>query len=276
MGMGLGSAVGWLWERAHRSRRTVRPDQPDGVGAQTRAGMDDASVATAPRAHAPVAATPGVSRPPSAAPSPPIPLAAGVPESKTLVIIFGPPAVGKMTVGDALAKRTGLRLFHNHHTIDLALRFFEFGTPPFHRLVSEFRTRIFEEVAASALPGMVFTYVWAFESESDTRFVERVSGIFRSRGADVYLVELEATQAERLRRNETEFRLAEKPPKRDVVRSRAQLLELDAKHRLNSGDELTGRADYMRIDNTTLSADEVAERIIQRFGIPVSAAMETV
>jgi hypothetical protein len=124
--------------------------------------------------------------------------------------------------------------------------------------------------------GLVFTYVWAFESESDARFVERVSAIFRSRGADVYLVELEATQDERLRRNETEFRLAEKPPKRDLAKSRAQLLELDAKHRLNSADELAGRPDYMRIDNTALSADEVAERVIQRFGIPVSAAMETV
>ncbi|MEO6875756.1 MAG: shikimate kinase, partial [Opitutaceae bacterium] len=36
-----------------------------------------------------------------------------------LVFIVGAPAVGKMTVGDALAKRTGLRLFHNHLTIDL-------------------------------------------------------------------------------------------------------------------------------------------------------------
>jgi 2-phosphoglycerate kinase len=53
----------------------------------------------------------------------------------TLVFIVGPPAVGKMTVGFALAERTGLRLFHNHQTIELALNFFEFGTPPFGRLV---------------------------------------------------------------------------------------------------------------------------------------------
>ena len=266
MGMGLGSAVGWLWERAHRSRRSVRPDDPAVSGGRPFAPADSATAATMSLARAPVAT--------SASPVPPVALAPA--SSKTLIILFGPPAVGKMTVGDAIARRTGLRLFHNHHTIDLALRFFEFGTPPFDRLVSEFRTRIFEEVAASTLPGMVFTYVWAFDDESDTRYVERVSAIFRSRGADVYLVELEATLDERLRRNETEFRLAEKPSKRDLALSRARLLDLDAKHRLNSDDELTGRPDYMRIDNTALSADEVAERIIQRFGIPVSAAMETV
>lgn len=64
-----------------------------------------------------------------------------------LVMLVGPPAVGKMTVGHELAARTGLRLFHNHQTIDLVLHFFEFGTPPFERLVGEFRRRIFEEVA---------------------------------------------------------------------------------------------------------------------------------
>jgi shikimate kinase len=30
------------------------------------------------------------------------------------VLIFGPQAVGKMTVGQELAKITGLKLFHNH------------------------------------------------------------------------------------------------------------------------------------------------------------------
>jgi hypothetical protein len=179
-----------------------------------------------------------------------------------------------MAVGDALARRTGLRLFHNHISIEPILPFFDYGTPPFRRLSSGFRTRLFEEVAASTLPGMIFTHVWAFEDDSDTRYVERLAAIFRARGADVLLVELEATQAERLRRNETEFRLAEKASKRDVVKSRERLLELDGKHRLNSTDEFTGRPDYLRIDNTQLSADEAADRIIDRFGLRTTT-MET-
>ncbi len=76
-----------------------------------------------------------------------------------LVIVFGPPAVGKMTVGYELAKLTGLKVFHNHMTIEIALNFFDFGQPEFHRLVNEFRKRIFEEVANSNLPGLIFTYV---------------------------------------------------------------------------------------------------------------------
>lgn len=34
------------------------------------------------------------------------------------VLIFGPQAVGKMTVGHEIEKITDLKLFHNHMTID--------------------------------------------------------------------------------------------------------------------------------------------------------------
>lgn len=41
-----------------------------------------------------------------------------------LIILLGPHAVGKMTVGQALSRITGLKLFHNHMTIELLARFF--------------------------------------------------------------------------------------------------------------------------------------------------------
>jgi len=185
-----------------------------------------------------------------------------------MVMIVGPPAVGKMTVGQELAARTGMRLFHNHHTIDLVLRFFEFGTPPFQRLVGEYRRRLFEEVAASDLPGLIFTYVWDFSDPAEGEAAERYVAPFRSRGARVVFIELEATQAERLRRNETPFRLEEKPSKRDVASSREGLLALDAEHQLNSHGEHDERSDYLRLETTDLEAADVAERIIAHFELP--------
>lgn len=184
-----------------------------------------------------------------------------------LIFIIGPPAVGKVAVGHELATRTGLKLFHNHQTIELVLRFFPFGSPPFDRLVREFRRRIFEEVAAADLPGLIFTYVWAFDEPEDGRTVEEFASIFRNRGSRVLFVELEASQSERLRRNETEFRLSEKPSKRDVAASRARLLKLDGDCKLNSTDELAGRSDYLRIDNTELSPAAAADRIIRHFAM---------
>jgi hypothetical protein len=187
--------------------------------------------------------------------------------SPTLVFVVGPPAVGKMTVGYELARLTGLRLFHNHHTIELVLRFFDFGTPPFGRLVQEFRRRIFEEVAASDLPGLIFTYVWAFDDPSDAAAVEEYARPFRERGGRVLFVELEATQAERLRRNETEFRLAEKPSKRDLAASRERLLQNDASYRLNSGGAYDHRPDWLRIHNTSLAPEAVAELVVTHFAL---------
>jgi len=181
-----------------------------------------------------------------------------------LVFIVGPPAVGKMTVGAALAARTGLKLFHNHRTIDLVLPFFAFGSPPFNRLVSEFRRRTLEEVASSDLPGLIFTYVWAFDQSSDDADVEAYSAIFKQRGGAVFYVELQASQEVRLQRNGTEFRLAEKPFKRDLAESRRQLISLD-NYQLDSGSRFDGRADYLRIDNTDLSPEDVADRIIRAF-----------
>lgn len=115
-----------------------------------------------------------------------------------------------MTVGYALERLTGMRLLQNHMTIGLVLRFLESGTPPSGRLVDEFRTRIFEGVAASDLPGLIFTYVWALDHQRDKAFIDTACQVFRAHGADVFFVELWAALGERLWRNETEFRLAEK------------------------------------------------------------------
>jgi hypothetical protein len=74
--------------------------------------------------------------------------------SPRLVFLIGPPAVGKMAVGLELASRTGLRLLHNHMTIDLVSPFFGFGTEPFEALVSSFRHQIVAAVADTSRPNV--------------------------------------------------------------------------------------------------------------------------
>lgn len=189
-------------------------------------------------------------------------------QGRALVIVFGPPAVGKMAVGLELQRLTGLRLFHNHMSVDLALRFFAFGTPPFGRLVRDVRRRVFEEVAASDLPGLVFTFVWSLGDSRDRAFIDELTPIFSQRGAQVCFAELEATQTERLRRNETPLRLAEKAPKRNLVESRAHLIDLDRQHRLNTSGDFFYPDRHLKIENSALEPTAVAERIIDRFRLP--------
>lgn len=63
------------------------------------------------------------------------------------VLIFGPQAVGKMTVGHELEKITDLKLFHNHMTIELLAPYFGFSRDMW-KLVGKFRQYIFELDAA--------------------------------------------------------------------------------------------------------------------------------
>ncbi len=74
----------------------------------------------------------------------------------SLVIIFGPPAVGKATVGRALAEQTGYKLLHNQMTVDLVGGIFDFGTEAFRTLVVEFRQRVVEETARAGV-GLILT-----------------------------------------------------------------------------------------------------------------------
>lgn len=176
------------------------------------------------------------------------------------VLLFGPQAVGKMTVGQALEKRTGLKLFHNHMTIEMLQPYFGFK-PEMWRLSTMFRTEIFKAFSATDQPGMIFTYVWAFDLQEDWDHVAQITEPFEKQGATIYFVELEADLDERLTRNESPHRLAHKPTKRDVDASANELKETFKNHRLNSKEGEIQREHYLRINNTHLDASEVAKRI---------------
>jgi len=151
-----------------------------------------------------------------------------------LLIIFGPQAVGKMTVGHELEKTTDLKLFHNHMTIELVSPFFSYGSESGRRLVNLFRKEIFEEVAKSDLEGLIFTYLWYFDQKSDCDYIDNISNIFESKGATIYFVELEADINTRLNRNKHPHRLSHKPTKRNLDKSEKDLKSSMDKHRLNS------------------------------------------
>ncbi|MFJ2868411.1 hypothetical protein [Kitasatospora sp. NPDC087314] len=186
----------------------------------------------------------------------------------TLLFVIGPAAAGKMTVGGAIAERTGFKLFHNHLTIEPLLRLFPYESPQFQRLNHAFREQIFAEAAASDLPGLVFTLVWDFDDPEDAALVERYAAPFRERGARVLFLELSADQAVRLERNAGESRLAEKASKRDLEWSNGNLVGMDARYRLNSVDDFAHIPDaHLLIDNTHLEPDEVAERAVAHFGL---------
>lgn len=179
-----------------------------------------------------------------------------------LVFIFGDGAVGKMTVGQELAKITDLRLFHNHMTIEPVLAVFgRYDSATVARL----RRVMFEEFAKTDAYGMIFTYMLAFDQPDDVAYIEQVKELFRPYGTSFFHVELFAPAEVRLARNATENRLREKRSKRDVALSNKRLLDEDAKYRLHSlPGEITWE-NYLKIDNTDTPPEEVARIIKETF-----------
>ncbi|WLR42988.1 AAA family ATPase [Bacillus carboniphilus] len=183
------------------------------------------------------------------------------------VLLFGPQAVGKMTIGHHLEEITELKLFHNHMTIELICPFFDFGTPSFNRLVNLFRNEMFKEMAQSQLSGVIFTYVWAFDQQEDWNFINNTCKIFEESGAEIFFVELEAEMEERRIRNQTPHRLAHKPTKRNVEFSDHEVVHSLDQFRLHSYEGEIQQKNYIKINNTHLQPEEVAQIIKETFAL---------
>ena len=181
-----------------------------------------------------------------------------------LVILIGNSAVGKMTVGQELAKITGLRLFHNHMMIEPVLEIFGSWRPD---VTQRLRQVIFEEFAKSDNYGMIFTFMWAFDMPSDWEYIEWVKGIFGLPDEDVYYVELIAPQEVRLERNVTENRLKHKASKRSIEDSNARLLRDDRNWRCESYPGEITHPNYLRIENAQIPAAEAARIIKNHFNL---------
>jgi len=76
-----------------------------------------------------------------------------------LVYLYGPPAVGKLTVAKELPLLTSYRVFHNHLTIDCITPVFEFGSEVFWELVHGSRLAVIEEAARQGVD-LIYTSVY--------------------------------------------------------------------------------------------------------------------
>ena len=186
-----------------------------------------------------------------------------------LLFIFGAHAAGKMTVGQAVSRITPMKLFHNHMTIEPVIELFG----AYNGAVTErLRQVVFEEFVKTDNYGLIFTFIWAFDVPYDEEYVRRLSRMYEEAGAQVDYVELVAPQDVRLVRNRTENRLQHKASKRDVELSEARFLSAESRYRcVSEPGEVVRRLGiaperYLRIDNTELAPDAVADMMARHFG----------
>jgi predicted kinase len=171
------------------------------------------------------------------------------------VLIYGPPAAGKLTVARMLASMYGFRVLDNHVSLDPALRLFDFGTPELAELVERLRVEL---LMAAARAGLDVVSTLVFAHPLDREHVARLVEASESGGATVVFVQL--------------------LPKREVLECRALEPSRAATHKIHDLATL-GRTlerydlttpihdSDLALDNTDMSPAEVAHLITLHAGM---------
>jgi broad-specificity NMP kinase len=175
-----------------------------------------------------------------------------------LVIIYGPPAVGKLTVAKELSKITGYKVFHNHLTVDLVSAIYEFGSKEYKELLTKYRFELLEKAAMNKkIRGLIFTCVYLFKKDDDE--LKKIEHIIEKHNGKVCFVQLITSMAVLKRRIKDESRKKYNKMKR--VRS---LVELMNKYDLI---EPIGFSKSLKIDNTKISPQRAARMIKEHYAL---------
>ena len=190
-----------------------------------------------------------------------------------LIVICGPQAVGKMTVAESLRDKLRYNMMMNHDSIELSDRIFGFATPAQKEFNGFIREKAFE-LAVKHNVDLIFTYVCAFDVPEERDYLTQLKDQFEQSGGHFYFVELSADLETRLARNETPHRMERKPSKRDLAWSRKNILNDAARYRLNSDEDEVWFDNHLKIDNTNLGPDQVADMVISRFQLSANVKDE--
>jgi chloramphenicol 3-O-phosphotransferase len=166
-----------------------------------------------------------------------------------LIFLYGPPAVGKLTVARAIAERRDVRVLHNHVTFDPVAEVLPPGTSTFWATLDKVRVEL---VTAAACEGIDLVYTFVF-APGDERHVDDVVSAYESAGGSVVFVQLVAPPDE-LRRRVCDVSRAAHNKIRDAASLDDVLREHDVYAPIPGRDSLT-------IDVAAISPEEAASRI---------------
>jgi hypothetical protein len=180
-----------------------------------------------------------------------------------LIFIYGAPGTGKLTVAREVSRLTGLKLFHNHLTVDLAASLFEHGSPPYFDYVRHLRIEAFKR-AAKANVDLIFTF-WYSSISSPS--VERYRQVIETAGGEVLFTRLHC------RPEILEQRVTSVSRQNWKISSVQELRDAFAQYPTSFVDAIPGT--QLEIDNSDLEPEVVAEQIIAFFGLEMPSKLET-
>lgn len=109
------------------------------------------------------------------------------------IILYGPPAAGKLTLATELSKQTGFGVVHNHLSNNLVREVFPYGHPEFSRLALQIRTQLLEAAAKARIDGLISTLVYA-RSTIDDKILDHWRRMVAKQGGETHFVRLHCAE----------------------------------------------------------------------------------
>jgi AAA domain len=174
-----------------------------------------------------------------------------------VVVLYGPPGVGKLTVGTELSELTGFKLFHNHLTVNLVTSVFPPGSEAWNRLAARIRLDVFAEAAREGVD-LVLTRAPRAADQAEADRVRAMIEPVCAAGGTVLFVQLACDREELRLRVQNDARRTQ-----NKLRDPEVLVDL-----FDLGATLPFEP-HLQIDTTRMPPAEAAARIARHFALPL-------
>ena len=175
-----------------------------------------------------------------------------------VIIIHGPPGVGKFTVAEKLSKITGYKLIHIHSIYDFLESIFSKEKYEISlKILNKIYLDVLEESAKLNFKGIIFTYAEIAKNNFD--FLKKLKKILDKYDSKLRAVQLVCDKKELKKRVIDESR--KKFNKTHTIK------ELEYLFSIKNYKSTFSEIETITIDNTNVSPSKVAQKIKEKYSI---------
>ncbi|MGD8373496.1 MAG: hypothetical protein PVI21_01395 [Candidatus Woesebacteria bacterium] len=177
-----------------------------------------------------------------------------------LIFVYGPPAVGKHTVGLRLSELTGYKLFYNHLTVPVVKVIYDQECPSRSELLKKIRLAVIESAALSGID-LIFTVAYS-GGPGDERFVQDIANIVEATpGGRMMYVQLFAP-------NEVLLQRVAEPSRRELqAHKMTDPVRYGEKLKTRNTMVSIRKKGVLLLNTAQLSAVQSAVAIVRHFGL---------
>lgn len=171
-----------------------------------------------------------------------------------LILIYGPPAIGKHTIAQELVKKLGFKFLHNHAVIDLAMFSLDKTKPSFWTFCWKLRFEIIKEAIKENIKGLIMSMAFT-GNQNEIKSMNKIAKYVEKTGGKVKIIKLTCDFDELKKRVSSDSR--KKFGKVQTIKG------LKGWYKHYQDIDILPTKEILNIDTTKLSPKKSAEKIIK-------------